>query len=295
MNTRDLAAFVAVVDTGSIVAAALRLHLTQPGVTRRIQSLEKELDAVLLDRQSKPLRPTLAGREAYRLGHRVLQAEADLREHFAVDADPGGAFRLGIPPFLSQLVLAEPLDRLRLAHPALSLQVTTGWSPHILDQLKSHALDCAVLMMPEHTPAPDKLAVHTLACLDTVVVASPALDVPGRPLDLADLAPHAWVLNQDGCGLRLAVRQAFEWAGLPLQIAVEAPTVELQLSLVERGLGLGLVTEAQLAGSDANVRPLQVRGFRPRVDVRLAHEVDAGRLAAPIALLRETLADGLKR
>lgn len=295
MNARDLAAFVAVVDTGSIVAAALRLHVTQPGVTRRIQGLEQELDAVLLDRQSKPLRPTLAGREAYRLGRLVLQAEADLREHFAVNAEPSGEFRIGVPPFVSQLVLAEPLDRLRAAHPALSLQVMTGWSPHILEQLKSHALDCAVLMMPEHTPAPGKLVVHVLARLNTVVVAPLGMDLPGRPLDLADLAPHAWVLNLDGCGLRLAVQQAFGRVGLPLQIAIEAPTVELQLSLVERGLGLGLVTEGQLAGSRASVRRLEVAGFRPRVDVWLAHEVDVGRRAAPIALLRERLADALNR
>ncbi len=40
MNTRDLEAFLAVVETGSIVGASMRLHLTQPGVSRRIQSLE---------------------------------------------------------------------------------------------------------------------------------------------------------------------------------------------------------------------------------------------------------------
>ena len=64
MNTHDLVAFVAVVETGSIVAASVRLNLTQPGVTRRIQNLEEMLGAELLDRVSKPLKPTQAGREA---------------------------------------------------------------------------------------------------------------------------------------------------------------------------------------------------------------------------------------
>ncbi len=50
MNTHDLVAFVAVVETGSIVAASARLNLTQPGVTRRIQNLEEMLGAQLLDR-----------------------------------------------------------------------------------------------------------------------------------------------------------------------------------------------------------------------------------------------------
>ena len=56
MNTHDLVAFVAVVETGSIVAASVRLNLTQPGVTRRIQNLEEMLGAQLLDRLSKPLK-----------------------------------------------------------------------------------------------------------------------------------------------------------------------------------------------------------------------------------------------
>src|SRR5260370_11786170 len=79
MNVHDLEAFVAVVETGSIVGASARLNLTQPGVTRRIQNLEERLGAALLDRQSKPLKPTPAGREAYDHGRRVLRSPHDLK------------------------------------------------------------------------------------------------------------------------------------------------------------------------------------------------------------------------
>ena len=74
MNIHDLEAFVAVVETGSIVAASARINLTQPGITRRIQNLEDSLGIALLDRQSKPLRPTAAGREAYEHGRRGLRS-----------------------------------------------------------------------------------------------------------------------------------------------------------------------------------------------------------------------------
>ena len=79
MNTHDLVAFVAVVETGSIVAASARLNLTQPGVTRRIQNLEEMLGAQLLDRLSKPLKPTAAGIEAYEQGRRLLRMLDDLK------------------------------------------------------------------------------------------------------------------------------------------------------------------------------------------------------------------------
>ena len=78
MNTHDIEAFIAVVETGSISAAAARLNLTQPGITRRVQNLEASVGAGLLDRMSKPLKPTSAGREAYELGRRVLRSVDDL-------------------------------------------------------------------------------------------------------------------------------------------------------------------------------------------------------------------------
>src|SRR5690349_11070790 len=111
MNTRDIEAFVAVIETGSIVAASTRLHLTQPGVTRRIQNLEEILGATLLDRQSKPLKPTPSGREAYELGRRILGAVADFVSSLAPSGEPSGEFRVGITPFLSDIALAAPVDR----------------------------------------------------------------------------------------------------------------------------------------------------------------------------------------
>ena len=71
MNTRDLEAFIAVVETGSIVAASARLNLTQPGVTRRVQNLEDRLGSTLLDRQSKPLKPTASRQGKSRHGRRL--------------------------------------------------------------------------------------------------------------------------------------------------------------------------------------------------------------------------------
>src|SRR5215470_1587084 len=110
MNTHDLEAFIAVVETGSIVAASARLNLTQPGVTRRIQNLEDRLGTALLDRQSKPLRPTSSGREAYEHGRRVLRSLEDLRVSLSPSGDIQGEFRLGIMPYLSDAALAFPLD-----------------------------------------------------------------------------------------------------------------------------------------------------------------------------------------
>ena len=93
MNLFDLESFVAVVDSGSVMAAALRLHLTQSAVTRRVQSLEEELGVSLLNRQMRPLLPTRAGQSAYDLAKPVLATVNNLKSMVVHDGKPSGEFR----------------------------------------------------------------------------------------------------------------------------------------------------------------------------------------------------------
>lgn len=292
MNTRDIQAFVAVVETGSIVAASTRLHMTQSGITRRIQSLEGMLGVTLLDRVSKPLKPTAAGRDVYTLGRKVLRSIDDLVTGVGPGSEPNGEFRLGVPVFLSELMLADPVDRLRAAYPKLSLKITSGWSPTMLKQLQTNAIDAAILVVPEDAAVPDNLAAHVLCRYDTVIVASRTGDFPQGDLPLGALATHAWVLNQDGCGLRRAIARSLDVAGLPFEVAVEASGTELQLSLVSRGVGVGIVTRASLERSPLRdaVRVLSIPGFHTGVSVWLVHAQETGRLTRPLDTLRSALA-----
>ena len=201
MNTHDLEAFVAVVETGSIVGASIRLNLTQPGITRRIQNLEQGLATVLLDRQSKPLKPTSAGRETYEHGRRVLGALADLKASVAPEGELRGECRLGVMPYLSEAALALPLDRLRGAFPNLTLRITSGWSPRLLEQVARSELDAAALCLADGVSPPDDLVGEELGVSAVLLVAAPSLGVP-RPAHLLDLSRFSWVMNENGCGFR---------------------------------------------------------------------------------------------
>ena len=79
MNLSDLEAFAAVVECGSIVGAAGRLYLTQSAVTKRIQNLEGALDVILLDRQSRPMRPTHVGKKVYDHAEEILASVAAMK------------------------------------------------------------------------------------------------------------------------------------------------------------------------------------------------------------------------
>src|SRR5919112_3002206 len=88
MDTRQLAAFCAVVERKSFSQAADRLGVTQPAVSLQVRALEKRLGAQLLDRSGRRVEPTEAGLRLYRGAQRLLALEEQLVEEVA-EGDEG--------------------------------------------------------------------------------------------------------------------------------------------------------------------------------------------------------------
>src|ERR671938_1017525 len=95
MDTRQLAAFCAVVERKSFSQAAERLGVTQPAVSLQIRSLEKRLGTQLLDRSGRRVEPTEAGLRLYRNAQRLLAVEEQLFDELEADATISGRLELG--------------------------------------------------------------------------------------------------------------------------------------------------------------------------------------------------------
>src|SRR3984885_13166450 len=290
MNTRDLEAFLAVVETGSIVGASMRLHLTQPGVSRRIQSLEERLGVALLDRQSKPLKPTAAGRETYAHGRRMLGVLDDLKTGLSPEGVVSGEFRLGISPYLSEVGITTLADRLRDSFPDLTLRITTGWPEQLLEQLRHSEIDVAAFCLPDGMNPPTEIEADALDVQPLFVAASHSLELPSSVM-LQDLSPFPWIINQDGCGFRSVIQRRFEQENLPLRIGIEALSSDLRLSLVARGPGTTLATRAAIENSPLRdaLRIIPVPDFEPRVRAWIVRRPPVGRLVRPIECLTSAL------
>ncbi|AIO65699.1 lysR substrate binding domain protein [Burkholderia oklahomensis] len=222
----------------------------------------------------------------------MLRSVDELLAVAAPGSEPAGELRIGVPPFLSELALEGPIDRLREAFPRLALRITAGWSPALLQSVERAALDAAAVMMPASFPMPETLVSTLLGVQPTVLVAARDFALPPGPVPLDALLRHPWVLSQDGCGMRSALSHAFSAAGLPFDVAVEAFGSDLQLSLVARGARLGIASTAALARSphrDA-LQVVDTVDVEPGISVWLVHGVLPGRLMRPVELLRERLA-----
>ena len=259
-------------------------------MSRRIQSLEEQLGVALLDRQSKPLKPTAAGRETYAHGRRVLRVLDDLKTGLSPKGVVSGEFRLGISPYLSEVGITTLADRLRGSFPDLMLRITIGWPEQLLEQLRRSEIDVAAFCLPDGMNPPTEIEADALDIQPLFVAASQSLDLPS-PATLQDVSPFPWIINQDGCGFRSAIRRRFEQEHLPLRIGIEALSSDLRLSLVARGLGITLATRAAIESSPLRdaLQIIPVQDFEPRVRAWIVRRPPVGRLMRPIECLTSAL------
>jgi DNA-binding transcriptional LysR family regulator len=295
MNLIDLEAFVSVVDRGSIVAAAAHLHLTQSAVTRRIQNLEDMLGLPLLDRQTRPLLPTRAGREAYEFAKPVLSSVNDLKTGIMDGGEPSGDFRFGMSRTLGDLAIGSPIKRLRAELPKVRVQAFVQWSGVLLARLATRALDCAVVFLPEGSTPPSTLISECIGAVPFTIVAAKTTRL-SQPATFEELASNAWVLNPHGCGVRQLLESAFLERGLPFVSAVEAEGYELQLSLISDGIGLGLMMPLvfQSSALRKRIKPVTVKGLSPMQNVWILHSKHLGRLESAVRCVRDAVKQQLR-
>jgi DNA-binding transcriptional LysR family regulator len=294
MNLQDIEAFVAVAEAGSVNRAAARLNLTQPATTRRIQNFEAAIgSAPLFNRAVKPAALTSLGTHVLERCRRVLSAVAELESCSAKAADPAGHLKAGVAHGLGEMVMTTPLDALRRSFPRIRLQVSSNWSTHLIEDVRSGALDCAVGLLTEAHTVPAGLTSIALGAEQVVIVAAATLPAKsgGRPWQLRDLADKDWFLNPPGCGCRAALVKAFDRMQLPLHIAAEVFGEDLQLSLLTQSGGLGLVPRRQFEQSPHRraLQILDVPDFVLPATVTLIRSAAPGRFDPVMVLLEREL------
>jgi DNA-binding transcriptional LysR family regulator len=286
----ELKSFVLLAETGSVQAVAERLPLTQPAVTRHLQRLESMLETTLLDRRVKPATLTPAGQALLKKAKAILGAVEELKQAASSDAEPEGVLRIGVAHALAEPTLAGSLTHLGASFPRISLHLVSGWTADLLAQLDRGELDAALVFGAGEAARLPHLPGKLLASEALVMLASRHLPLPKRPT-IADLNIFGWVLTPDGmCGSRSALRQAVEKAGAEFRIAAEVHDVGLQASLVERGLGIGLMPKRRAQQMRRpSLRTLVLPGLDLGMAVSLARGPYPGRLGKALDSLERDL------
>ena len=187
IEAADLRAFVAVVDRGSISAAARSLGETKGSVSRRVSRLEAALGAALVDRSGGRVAPTEEGLllrdkagPAFVLLDEAVSAVRDRR------GQPAGHLRITAPLGLGALVLEPVLGAFAARHPAVTFELL--FTNHIL----SFGQDRLDLALRTARRLPDSgLIAHKVLDLSSQLYAAPSyLAVEGMPETVAELSAH---------------------------------------------------------------------------------------------------------
>lgn len=263
MNFTHLAAFHAVLETGSVTAAAERLHVSQPALTREIRTLEERLGLTLFDRLPRGMQPTEAGRllagfasQIFKLADSAETALAELgglaRGQLAVAASRTTGDYL-LPPLLAEF---------RRRHPGIALSVEVANTEGV--QARLLALDCQ-LGLVEGPVDEQAFERRGLGRDDIVAVVAPghALAVAG-PVTAAQLNAAELVLREPGSGTREVVEQAYAEQDLPLQPRLTIGSPEAIKQLLQAGDAVSWVSHRSVAAelAQGTLVRLPVQGLR---------------------------------
>lgn len=241
MELRQVRLFLAAAEEGSITAAARRMSLTQPALSRQIKALEEELGVELFTRGAHSVALTPAGRVLAEEGGKLLDRAERVVMRVRAEAD-GEPLRIGYAPSLAGPLLGAALERFSQLHPRVRVQLFDCSSAEMRERLAQGKLDVVVTVPWEgdtpsvtwtrirrHEMCLAVAAAHPFAGLSKVPVAG----LNGQRLLLFARAeyPEYWA----------AVTRMFRDHGIDAKIAGEFDGVSSLGAAVEAGLGVALV------------------------------------------------------
>jgi DNA-binding transcriptional LysR family regulator len=273
MDTRQLAAFCAVVDRKSFSLAAEQLGVTQPAVSLQIRSLEKRLGQRLLDRSGRRVEPTEAGQRLYRSAQRLLAIEEQLVEEVAGNGDGElkGRLEIGCSTGPGATVLPLLLCQFQEANPGVAISLSVNDTQHVIDLVAERELELGVVGAATRHRG---VTFEPFFQDEVVLAVPPDHRFAGKTVDLNALRAETLILMQEGAGVRQMIEEELRRAGLRLRdldVRLELGLQESVKAAVAAGHGVTFISrssmEPELAA--ASLSFARVKGLDPSREISL--------------------------
>ena len=265
MNLQELRYLVAVAEHRHFGRAAEACNVSQPTLSSQIRKLEIELGVTLLERTNKRVDITPVGSQILIHAQRALAEAAQMEAVARAARDPLiGPLKLGVIPTLAPYLMPMILKPLRQTYPGLTIELWEDQTRALIDGLRNHRLDAALLATP-----PDAPEITEIALFDEPLLAALPLDHPlakARSVTGESLAEEMLVLA-DGhclaihalaaCGKSSPTKNGPMNQRSALQNSMQAATLETLVNLVAAGYGVTLIPA--LAANSLGQRGIALR------------------------------------
>lgn len=242
MKLRELEYLVALAEEGHFARAAERCFVSQPTLSGQLKKLEEELGVLLVERSSRQVVMTEAGRAVASQARRVLAEARQIRGIAESFLDPmAGALQLGLIPTVAPYLLPQIMPRLKQAYPNLKLWLHEQQTHVLMERLRNAELDLLILALP----VPSHDFVETDLFREPFQLAVPASDPLSQQAtaQLSDLNERELMLLEEGHCMREHALDVCLSAGASEYGAFHATSLETLRHMVGEGMGITLIPE----------------------------------------------------
>ena len=273
IELRHLRYFIAVAEAGSVtVAAARKLHTSQPSLSRQIRNLEDEVGAQLLTRGVRGLELTPAGRaflDHARSALSQVEAAGEAARRVAGPAKP--CFTMGFLTGHELTWMPEALRILRDELPNIDVMISSQYSPLLAEGLSKGKIDAAFLRKERGLP---DLAFRLLVKEPLIVILPSDHRLAAlKAISPRDLAGETFVIvSRTAPVLRAVIDNYLKRSGISITPAHEADHVTMGISLIMSTRGVGLLPAYTQNFLPASVTSRPLKGITPTVDLVLGYK-----------------------
>ncbi|MGF7048499.1 DNA-binding transcriptional LysR family regulator [Paenibacillus sp. DS2015] len=248
MNFHQLHIFHTVAERGSFSSAAQVLHMTQPAVTMQVQSLEEYFGAKLLDRSTKKIELSEAGKALFPYAKRSIDLvrEADVAMSSYTQMLQG-RLQLGASLTIGEYVLPRLLGPFGQQFPHINIMMKVMNTTQIIEEITKHQLNFGLIEAPiEH---PDM--VIDVVMQDELKLIVPALHplAEYEEVELEMVLEYPFILRERGSGTRQVMEDQLNSKGYPaenLHTVMELGSTGAVKSAVEAGLGITMLSPSSV-------------------------------------------------
>lgn len=262
LDIRKLEVFIKVYETRSFSKASNLLYLTQPTVTLHIKDLEQELDISLLDRNTRKVIPTKAGKIVYKYGKEIINLIKHMKKELEIlKNEKAGVIEIGASTIPGQYILPKIIKLFKEKNPEISVFLKMGDSKEIAEKVINREVDFGVI----GATFPYKELAFIPCFEDEIVLIGPK-DTHVTEIELEDLCLLPLLKREEGSGTWKNVLENLERKGVDfkeLTIIGEMGSTEAIKEAVKSGLGFGFVSSLaiELERSLNLVKVIKIRNF----------------------------------
>jgi LysR family transcriptional regulator, hca operon transcriptional activator len=274
MELRHLRYFVAVAEAGSLtVAAARKLHTSQPSLSRQIRDLEDEVGAQLLTRRARGIELTPAGRAFLEHARTVLSQVEAATEAARRVAHPGKpCFSMGFLTGHELTWMPEALQILRDELPNIDVMISSQYSPLLADGLSKGKIDAAFLRREKGVP---ELAYRLLVKEPLVMVLPSDHRLSAlKAISPRDIKGEKFVsVSGTAPVLRVVIDDYLKRSGIDITPDHEADHLAMGMSLIASTRGVGLLPAYAQNFLPRSVTSRPLKGDTPTIELVLGYKM----------------------